>query len=109
MIAVLMGEEDAIELGRGDPALLESDHDLPRAQSAIDQNPAVIRRDERAISSAAAAEHGQGEHRSISSGHRRVSQIRNGNAMNKNTRVVVWRGKRDASLGFGPNISDAIL
>ena len=58
MIAVLVGQEHAIELGRRDPALLEPNHDLPRAQSAIDQNPAVIGRDERAISRAAAAEHG---------------------------------------------------
>ncbi len=62
MIAVLMGEENAIELGWRDPALLEPDNDLARAQSAIDQNPAVIGRNQRAISRAAAAEHGQSEH-----------------------------------------------
>ena len=75
---MLVGEENTIELCRSDSALLEPDHDLPRAQSPIDQNSAMIGRDERAISGAAAAEHGQTEHSSISSGHRRVSQIGNG-------------------------------
>jgi hypothetical protein len=37
----------------------------------------MIRRDERTISGAAAAEHGQCEHASISSGRARVSQIGN--------------------------------
>jgi hypothetical protein len=79
MIAVFVRQQHTIELSRGDPALLEPDHDLPRTQSAIDQNPAMICRDQRAIPRAAAAEHGQCEHASISSGRRRVSQIGNGN------------------------------
>jgi hypothetical protein len=62
MIAVLMREKHAIELLRGNAALLETADELARAQAAIDQNPAMIGRDERAISSAAAAEHGQTEH-----------------------------------------------
>ena len=62
VIAMLVGEEDAIELFRRDPALLEAQHELARAQSAIDQNPAMIGRDERAVSGAAAAEHRQTEH-----------------------------------------------
>ena len=62
MIAMLVSEEDAIELARGDPALREPKHELARAQPAIDQEPAMIGRDERAISGAAAAEHGQREH-----------------------------------------------
>jgi len=78
MIAMLVGEEHAIELGRRDPALFEPDHDLPRAQPAVHKNPAMIGSDQRAIPRAAAAEHGQSEHRSISSGRRRVSQIGNG-------------------------------
>ena len=68
MIAMLVGEEDAIELPRADSALFEPEDELARAQAAIDQKPAMIGRDERAISSAAAAEHGQCEHASISSG-----------------------------------------
>ena len=59
---MLVGQKHTIELRRGDPALLEPDHDLPRAQSAIDQNPAMIGRNQRAISRAAASEHGQSEH-----------------------------------------------
>jgi hypothetical protein len=46
----------------GDATLLKADDDLARAQSTIDQNPAVIGGDESAIPSAAAAEHGQTEH-----------------------------------------------
>ena len=77
MITVLVGEEDAIELARCDPALFEAADKLARAQAAIDQEPAVIGRHERAISSAAAAEHGQCEHASISSGRALFSQIGN--------------------------------
>src|SRR5687768_13379341 len=77
VIAMLVGKQDAIELARGDPALFEAEDELARAQAAIDQEPAMIRRDERAISSAAAAEHGQCEHASISSGRAQVSQIGN--------------------------------
>jgi hypothetical protein len=42
--------------------LLEPDNDLARAQSAIDEDPAMIGRNQRAISGAAAPEHGQSEH-----------------------------------------------
>src|SRR5213075_635239 len=62
VIPVLVRQEHAIELRRRDSALLEADDDLSRAQSAIDQNPAMIGRDQSAISCAAAAEHGQSEH-----------------------------------------------
>jgi hypothetical protein len=62
VIAVLVGKEHAIELPRRDSALLEPDHDLPRAQSAVHENPAMIGRDQRAVARAAAAEHGQSEH-----------------------------------------------
>src|SRR5947209_8521431 len=62
VIAVFVSEKDAIQLARRDPALLEPDHDLPRAQPAIDQNPTMIGRDQSAIPRAAAAEHGQSEH-----------------------------------------------
>jgi hypothetical protein len=88
MIAVLVGEEDAIELRRGDPALLEPDDDLPRAQSSINENPAMISRDKGAISGAAAAEHRQTEHGSISSGTDALSQTGNADARQKN--VVTW-------------------
>ena len=59
---MFVGEQDAVELLGRDSALLEPQDDLARAQSAIDQNPAMIGRDERAIPGATAAEHGQTEH-----------------------------------------------
>ena len=62
MIAMFVREQDAIELFRRDPAKRETIHDLPRAQSAIDQEPAMIGRDQGRISGAAASEHGQTEH-----------------------------------------------
>jgi hypothetical protein len=62
VIAMLMSEKQSIELFGGDAALLKPDDDLARAQSAIDQNPAVIGGNESAIPGAAAAEHGQAEH-----------------------------------------------
>ena len=80
VIAMFVGEEDAVELRGSDSALFEPHDDLACAQPAIDQEPAMIGRDERAISRAAAAEHGQSEHRWISSGRSPISQIRNGAA-----------------------------
>jgi hypothetical protein len=62
MIAVLVCEQDAVQLFGGHAALLEPADELARAQAAVDQNPAVIRSDERTISRAAAAEHGQAKH-----------------------------------------------
>ena len=79
MVAMLVREEHAIELARRDSALFKPEDELARTQATIDQQPAMIGGDERAISRAAAAEHGQCEHASISSGHRRVSQIGNEN------------------------------
>ena len=55
-------KKDAIELLRHHAALLQTQYQLPRAQSAIDKNFTVIRRDQRAVSRAPAAEHGQAEH-----------------------------------------------
>jgi len=62
VIAVLVGEEDAIEPFGREVALLEPDDDLPGAQSAIDQDPAMIGRNKGAVPGAAAAEHGEAEH-----------------------------------------------
>jgi hypothetical protein len=62
VVAVLVREEDAVELRRSDSALLEAPNNLARAQAAVDQEPAMIGRDERAISRAPAAEHRQTEH-----------------------------------------------
>ena len=46
-------------------ALLESEHDLARTQSAIDQNFTVIGRDQRTVPGTATPEHGQTEHAGI--------------------------------------------
>jgi hypothetical protein len=62
VIAMLMRKKQTIELLGGDATLLKPDDDLARAQSTIDQNPAVIGGNESAIPGAAAAEHGQTEH-----------------------------------------------
>jgi hypothetical protein len=62
VIAMLMRKKQAIELLWGDATLLKPDDDLARAQSTVDQNPAVIGGKESAIPGAAAAEHSQTEH-----------------------------------------------
>jgi hypothetical protein len=80
VVAMFVGEEDAIELGGRDSALGQAKNDLTRAQASIDQEPAMIRGDERTVSGAAAAEHGQGEHALISNGRGLVSQTGNRNA-----------------------------
>jgi hypothetical protein len=77
VIAMFVGEKDAIELRGSDSALRQPEDELACAQAAIDQKPAMIGRDERAIPRAAAAEHRQCEHASISSGRALVSQIGN--------------------------------
>jgi hypothetical protein len=65
MIAVLMREQNAIELLGCHLALGKTEYELPRAQSTIDQQPAMFGRDQRAVAAAAAAEHGQTEHAGI--------------------------------------------
>ena len=77
VIAVFMGQKHAIELVRRNSALSETKNQLARAQSTIDEEPAMIGRDEGAISCAAAAEHRETEHRPISNGRDSLSQIRN--------------------------------
>ena len=62
VIAMLMRKKQTVELLGGYATLLKADDDLARAQSTIDQNPAVIGGNESAIPGAAAAEHGQTEH-----------------------------------------------
>ena len=65
MVAMFVGQEDAIKLFRQDAALLEPKCDLARTEPAIDQNSAMIGGDERAVSGTAAAEHRQTEHAAI--------------------------------------------
>jgi hypothetical protein len=62
MIAMFVSEQNAIELVGSDPALGEAKDELTRTQPAIDQEPAMIGGDERAVSGAPAAEHRQTEH-----------------------------------------------
>ena len=57
VIAVLVGEKDAIELLGSDAALSEAQDKLSRGQSTVDQQPAMIGRDQCTISGAAASEH----------------------------------------------------
>ena len=62
VIAVLVRKKDTIELAWHDPTLREAQHQLPRAQTAIDENFAMLGRDQCAVSRAPAAEHRQTEH-----------------------------------------------
>jgi hypothetical protein len=62
VIAMFVSEEHTIEPLRSEVTLLESDDDLPRAQSAINQDSAMIGRHEGAVAGAAAAEHSEAEH-----------------------------------------------
>jgi len=63
--AVVMGKQNAVELLGCPAALFEPEHDLPRAQSAVDQDFAMVGCDERAVSRTAAPEHRQTEHAGI--------------------------------------------
>jgi hypothetical protein len=76
VIAVFVRKKDAIELLRRDAALLQAQDQLSRAQPAIDKNFAMIRRDQRAVTRAPAAKHGQAEHGS--QGNRVISFHANG-------------------------------
>ena len=62
MVGMFVREKNAVELLGRDAALLQAQHQLPRAQPAIYQNLAMISRDQRAVPRAPAAEHGQAEH-----------------------------------------------
>ena len=62
MIAVFVREKHAVKLCWRNAALLEAQHQLPRAQPAIDENLAMIGCNQRAVPRAPASEHGQAEH-----------------------------------------------
>src|SRR5438477_12837768 len=55
VIGVFMRENSAIELVRRDATLLHTQHDLPRAKTAINENFAMLGSDQRAIPGAPAA------------------------------------------------------
>ena len=62
VIAVFVREEHAVKLRGSDSALREAEKNLARAQPAVDEKPAMIGRDERAISRAPAPKHRQTKH-----------------------------------------------
>jgi hypothetical protein len=88
VICVFMRENNAIELVRRDAALLQTQHDLPRAQTAINEDIAVIGGNQRAVSRAPAAEHGQAEHGSQDT--RVISFCANGNGQDSAKIVKRW-------------------
>lgn len=59
---MFVGQEDAIEFVRADPTVSEAENELASAQTAIDEQPAVVGCDQRAVACAAATEHPQTEH-----------------------------------------------
>jgi hypothetical protein len=77
VIAVFVRQKYAIELLRRNAALFQPQRQLSRAQPGIDQNLAVIGRNQRAVTRAPATEHGQAEHGSQVS--RVISVYANGN------------------------------
>jgi len=62
VISVFVRENNTVELLRHNAALLQTQHDLPRAQTAINENLAMISGNQRAVARAPAAEDGQAEH-----------------------------------------------
>jgi hypothetical protein len=59
VIAVLVRDEDSIDLDRVHSALREPQQRLSRAQSPIDQEPCFLRLDQRGVSRTPAAEDGE--------------------------------------------------
>ena len=62
MIAMLVRQKDAVEFVRRETAESEPEDELPRAQTAVDEQPAMIGCKKRAVPGAAAPEHRQAEH-----------------------------------------------
>ena len=77
LICVFVRENNAVQLPGRDAALLQAQNDLPRAETAINENLAMIRGNQCAVSRAPAAEHGQAEHGSQDT--RVISFCANGN------------------------------
>jgi hypothetical protein len=77
VICVFMRENNSVELLRRDATLLQAQHDLPRAQTAINEDFAMIGGNQRTVSRAPAAEHRQVEHGSQDT--RVISFCANGN------------------------------
>ena len=62
LMSMFVREEDAIEFVRLNSALGQAENELARAQPAINQQPAMIGRDQGAGPSAPAPEHGEAKH-----------------------------------------------
>ena len=85
VICVFVRENNAVQLLRRDATLLQTQHDLPRAETSINENLAVIGGDQGTVSRAPAAEHRQAEHGSQDS--REISFCANGNEQNDKARI----------------------
>jgi hypothetical protein len=62
VISVFVRQHNAVELLGRDATLFQTQNDLPRAETSINENLAVIGGDQGAVSRAPATEHGQAEH-----------------------------------------------
>ena len=80
VIGVFVRENNAVKLLGRNATLLKAQHDLARAQTAINENLAMLGGDQRAIPGAPAAEHCQAEHGFQDS--RVISFCANGNSEN---------------------------
>jgi hypothetical protein len=100
VIGVFVCENNAVELQGRHATLLKTQHDLSRAQTAINENLAMLGGDQRAIPRAPAAEHDQAEHGSQDS---RVTSFRaNGNAENNERYRKYIEARATISVGFDP-------
>ncbi len=88
MIGVFVRQHNAVELLRRDGALLQAQNDLPRAETAINENLAMVGGNQGTVSRAPAAEHGQAEHGSQDSCE--ISFCANGNGQVIAKIIVRW-------------------
>ena len=88
VIGVFVRENNAVQLLGCDAALLQTQNDLPRAETAINQNLAMIRGNQRTVSRAPAAEHDQAEHGSQDT--RVISFCANGNGQFSAKIIILW-------------------
>src|ERR1051326_2979705 len=75
VVAVFVGQQHPVQLFRRHTALFKAEDDLAGAQSAVDQDFAMIGGDQGAVSGTAAAEHRQTEHDRYLATACRFSQI----------------------------------
>ena len=88
VICVFMRENNSVELLRRDAALLQAQHDLPRAETAINEDLTMVGGNQRTVSRAPAAKHGQAEHGSQDT--RVISFCANGNGQVSAKIVIRW-------------------